>query len=126
MNLDQLIARGAIIQPAMVKKTVTWKHREDGELNEDTFDIHVKKDVSAADFQFIFSGQSDDEYALMPRRVHRLVTLGENGEEKIPYPAAASMRLSLLIALCTAINEVEEESELLHGAASENAGEEKN
>lgn len=110
MNLDQLIACGAIIQPSLLKKTVTWKNRDDdGVMQEYTFDVHIKKEMSGADFEFIFSNRLDEDDVVMARRVHRLVTLGENGEEKIPYEAAASMKPGLLLSLCAAINEIEKE-----------------
>ena len=125
--LDDLIAKGAIIAPASVrvKKSIHWQSRgDDGTAVDVNFDVHIKRDMSAADFQFIFSAAHDEDYAMMARRVHRLVTLGENGDEKIPYEAAASMRVSLLIAICNAINEVEKEREIVEPPAKE--GEEKN
>lgn len=108
MNLDSLIAAGAFVRPGLVKKTVTWKYRdEDEKIVTCEFDIHIKKSMSAADFEYIYSPQSDDDVR-MAKRVNRLVFLGENGEEVIPYAAAESMKPSLLIVLINALNEVEQ------------------
>jgi hypothetical protein len=108
MNLNDLIAAGAFVRPGLVKKSVEWKYRnDDGEVVTCNFDVHVKQDQSAADFEFIYARELDDDVR-MAKRVHRLVTLGETGEEKIPYDAALTMKPELLIVLCRAINEVEQ------------------
>lgn len=110
MNLQSLIAAGAFIRGDYVRKSVKWKH-VDGNQEEITneFDIFVKREQSAADFEFIYRAR-DDQSSIMVRRVARLVRLGENGEEAIPYETADQFQTGLLLALISAVNEVEEEN----------------
>lgn len=110
MDLQRLLAAGAFIKGEYVKKSVKWKH-VDANQEEITneFDVFVKREQSAADFEFIYRAR-DEESSIMVRRVSRLVRLGENGEEAIPYATADQFQTGLLLALVSAINEVEEES----------------
>ncbi len=107
MNLQGLIAAGALVRTGLVVKNISWKYRnEAGEVVVCDFDIHIKQSMSAADFEFIYAKQFSEDVR-MAKRVHRLVYLGEKGEETIPYDAAASMRPDLLMLMCNEINEVE-------------------
>ena len=110
MDLQKLIAAGAFIKGDYVRKSVSWKHVDENQaevVNE--FDIFFKRELSAADFEFIYKAR-DDESSIMVRRVSRLVRLGENGEEAIPYETADQFHTGLLLAFVTAINQVEKEN----------------
>jgi hypothetical protein len=110
MNLEQLMAAGAMLPNSLVKKTVTWKHRDDDKkMMTDIFDVHVKKDMSAADLEFIHLNGNEHE-GIMARRVSRLILLGEDGSERISFAVAASLQPGLLLSLCEAINAVEKEN----------------
>lgn len=108
-NLSMLIAAGALAKVETVKKNVTWKHENDaGEIIEDNFDVFIKLEPSAYDFEFIHLNKKENS-PVIARRVARMIRLGENGEEEIPYETALTMQPSLLVALCLAINDVEKE-----------------
>lgn len=110
MNLDQLIAAGAILPHSLVKKTVTWKHRnQQRKLIVDSFDVYVKKEMSASDVEFIYHNFAENE-GIMARRVSRLIFLGEEGIERISYELAATMDPGLLIAFCDVLNAVAKEN----------------
>lgn len=110
MNLQSLLAAGAFISGDYVRKNVKWNHVNDNQEETVTdFDVFVKRDQSAADFEFIYRPR-DDESSIMVRRVSRLIRLGENGEEAISYATADQFHTGLLLALVGAINEVEKEN----------------
>lgn len=97
MNLQDLIAAGALVQMGFdnaISKSVTWEGH--------TFDVKIKPDASAADFEFIYGTPKADEDSYSARRVHRYVLLP--GDERIPYETARKMKNSLLVAICNAIN----------------------
>lgn len=99
MNLQQLIESGALLGSSahdFVKKSVTWEGN--------TFDVFIKRDMSAADFEYVLKDVGDDD-SRMARRVHRFVSL-DNGE-RIPYETALQFKTGLLIALANAINSVQ-------------------
>ncbi len=104
MRLKDLIDKGAFIDTGVMSRKVTWEGN--------AFDVLVKSEMSAADYEFIYLGLGDrakvDEHdkSLMARRVHRLVRIGPAGEDAISYEDAARMKHSLLMALCVQINEV--------------------
>lgn len=80
-----------------VEKTIHW--------NGNTFEINVKKDLSPADFEFIYASEKKEDDSHMARRVSRCVIIGG---EPIGYDIAKSLKSSLLAAMCTAINEVQD------------------
>lgn len=115
MNLKDLIAAGAIAKSGFddaVTRSVTWEGN--------TFDVKIKRDISAADFEFIYAQAKDDEDSYSARRVHRFVMLTE--EERIPYETARQMKSSLLIAICSAINSVHDQKAI---AEKKNLGQRK-
>lgn len=103
MKLSDLIELGALNTDGVTRRTVKWQEVE--------FDVLIKNEMSAADFEFIFSvGKRDgsvaeSEEAHMARRVHRLARIG-SGSEILPYDQAVRMKLSLLLAICDQINSV--------------------
>lgn len=117
MNLDTLIALGGVVPHSITKKSITWKHRDvsTGEPVEHTFEVFIKRQMSAADAEFIHSSRGEDD-AFSARRVHRLVRiLDPNDAENpngasIPDDFSQNMDLGLLTTICRAINEVEKEN----------------
>lgn len=103
MKLSDLIAHGALNTDGVTRRKVKWQEVE--------FDVLIKNEMSAADFEFIFAvgkrdGKVDEsEEAHMARRVHRLARLGSDSEV-LPYEQAVRMKLSLLLAICDQINSV--------------------
>jgi hypothetical protein len=121
MNLDQLIAAGAILQNGLVKKSVTWKRRDEKKkIKSDTFDVHVKKLLSAADVEFIYHNIAENE-GIMARRVCRLIYLGDDGIQPIPYDLAATMEPTLLMAFCDVLNVVAKENSTPEGEEEKNS-----
>lgn len=80
----------------IVKKSCTWK--------ENTFDINIKKELSPADFEFIYASQKTDSDSHMARRVARSVFIDDL---PIGYEVALTLKPSLLAAMVAAINEVQ-------------------
>lgn len=80
----------------IVEKTVTW--------NGNTFEVKIKKDLSPADFEFIYAHSNTGDDSHMARRVSRSVIIGE---EPVGYDIAKMFKPSLLAAVCTAINEAQ-------------------
>lgn len=115
MNINDLVALGATANSSVVKKTISWKQKKE----EHTFDVFIKKEMSAADFEFIYTNRKEDD-TIMARRVTRLIFLGEKGEESIPYETASSMRWDLLLAMCKAINEVHGDDSADEGDSEKN------
>jgi len=119
MNLQGLVALGAIVKQDFVKKSVVWfAGDEDRKKTKHEFDIYVKRFASAADFEFIYANSKNAEVQ-MARRVCRMVRLGDEAVEVIDYKTAAQMDPSLLLVFCKAINEVEEENKLVDEENSE-------
>jgi uncharacterized hydantoinase/oxoprolinase family protein len=81
----------------LVEKTIKW--------NGHTFEIFVKKDLSPADFEFIYTTEKGKEDSHMARRVARCVFMDG---EPIGYDVAKSLKSSLLAAMCGAINDVQD------------------
>lgn len=97
MNLEELIRSGALLSSANdgpIKKKATWEGK--------VFDVLIKREMSAADFEYIFKDGDDDD-SRMARRVHRLIYLADG--ERIPYETAKQFKPSLLLSLVMAINE---------------------
>lgn len=112
MKLEDLIAAGAIIvnPDERVKKSVKWTGEVNGKSAKLEFDIHVKREMSAADFEYMVVQSSEPDVVRMARRVSRMVTLGDQGEQSIPYDVAREMKPSLLIAFVEQINLVEKDN----------------
>lgn len=115
MILKKLEQLGAIIGPdQFVKKECAFI--PPGSEDVFKFDIFVKLEMSAADYEFINveSAGLDDRH-LMARRIHRMVRVldGDGSDEsamvRIPFETASRFSLPLQVAMCLCINEVERE-----------------
>lgn len=96
MNIDQLMAVGAMAPIKYVIKSIEW----DG----NKFDVKIKSQETPADFEFIYAQQMGTEDAYAARRVHRFVLL--DGDQPVPYEKAVQLKPSLLVCLTHAINQV--------------------
>lgn len=103
-DLASLQGTGVFIDEGIKTETVSWI-KQDGSMVE--FDVFVKAEMSAADYEFIYLGIGDNkqEPSLMARRVHRLVRMA-NGQS-IPLEDAYRFKRELLGAICEAINRAE-------------------
>lgn len=111
MNLSELVGKGAFIDSGITGKSVSWTNDEGSSVE---FEISIKNEISAADYEFIYLGfgaedDADSERSLMARRVHKLTRIGD-GKETIPVEDAKRMKHSLLMAICKRINEVHADS----------------
>lgn len=115
MILKKLEQLGAIIGPdQFVKKECSFI--PPGSDDAFKFDIFVKLEMSAADYEFIFieSAGHDDPH-IMARRIHRMVRVldGDGSDDtalvRIPFETASRFALPLQAAMCLCINEVERE-----------------
>ncbi|WP_411887339.1 hypothetical protein [Hydrocarboniphaga effusa] len=104
LKLQDLLGAGVVISDDVVNEKVLWT-REDGELVE--FDIFVKREMSAADYEFIFLGlgEGSEDKSWMARRVHRMVKMASG--EAFPMSDVVRFKPDLLKAICDAINRVE-------------------
>lgn len=109
MDLKNLLAAGVIVQTELLKRTVVWKHTDENNKKIETeFDVHIKKEASAADVEFIYFNRANTEGTIC-RRVSRMVFLGENGCDVLPHEQVCEMQWKLVLALNEAINKVEKE-----------------
>lgn len=95
MNLQELIKVGAAAPISYVKRPVKWEGHE--------FDVEVKSEMTAADFEFVYRSAVDED-SYMARRVHRFIRLKDG--EQVPYADAKCFKTSLLISLCAEVNAV--------------------
>jgi len=106
MKFSELLEQGGLVAEGVTARKVVWNGAE--------FDVLVKNEMSAADFEFIFAtgtrktGVPDSDEAHMARRVHRLTRLGSD-HAVVPYEQAVKMKLPLLLAICAVINSVHAE-----------------
>lgn len=100
MNIDQLMALGAMAPITYVVKAVEWDGKK--------FNVKIKSEETPADFEFIYARALGGEDAYSARRVHRFVLL--DGDQPIPYEKAVQLKPSLLLCLTDAINQVHKEN----------------
>lgn len=112
MNLQQLLEKGTVSEPKMVKKTVTWERQDPNgnELVSDTFDIFIVCNLSfaASDRILIGDGRYPDA-SQMARAISERVRFGEKGDERMSYNDAARLDPGLGWVLVNAINDVQAE-----------------
>lgn len=100
-TLNDLNSAGAFVATAPVKRTITFT-LDDGE--ERSGDIHVKR-LSIGDHEKLFLGAPDKESrtALL---ISEVITLGEDGTEKISFQQAYQLHPSIAGAMIQQFNEV--------------------
>src|SRR3546814_3555745 len=116
MDLKTLQGLGIATSIGVEKTAVEWDCGEQDGQPVSGFDIFVKREQSAADWEFITiqglaKTQGDGDHNIMARRVHRLVRLGDDGPEVIPFDVALAWKPEFLLSLCTAINRVQKAAE---------------
>lgn len=100
MKLSELLQKGASVDLGYEDKIVTWQNGDEAV----EFDVQVKREISAADFEFIHFGGGGEERSIMARRVHRLALMEG---EAIPFEDAKRMKVSLLVAIAQVLPNVE-------------------
>jgi hypothetical protein len=109
MSLENVLAAGATTDPTFVKQPVEWKTKDaQGDSVVHNFDVFIRKEMTAADFDFIYSKKSDneDENVRACKQIHRFVRMGD-GSEVIPFQKALTFKVSLIVALLDAITAVQ-------------------
>lgn len=105
MKLADLKAKGGCIDPAPVRKTITWKHTvENGEEVTDTFDIWVTR-LSFGVIDRLSKVNSTDRSS-NAELIAASVRLGESGDEPLTYEIAYSLNAALALELVRAVAEV--------------------
>ena len=119
MKLQDLIEIGTV-REGFEPVDVTWHNGEE----ELTFSVLAKREMTAADHEYIFLGTGrqrdaegklieDDHDAFVARRIHRMVRLNNDGvAEVIPYETAKRFKGSLLIAMAQALNSIEKQPDV--------------
>lgn len=104
MKLAELEARGGIVDPTLVRKTITWERKdEDGQVDTVVFDIFVRKNsFGIIDSQM----RSQDERSKSALLISNGVLLGDHGEESITYDQAYRLEPSLAFLMVQAFMEV--------------------
>jgi len=104
MNLQDLIDKGALVREGTERKSVVWNNG-----TEDVkFDILVKREWTVADYESVsgYMSKADrEDISLLAMRVHRMTRQADGN--KFPLEACLRFKVSLLQAICEAINEVE-------------------
>lgn len=105
MKLAELKAKGGCIDPAPVRKTITWKHTDEaGEEQTDTFDVWIVR----LSFGLIdrLSKLNSAERSSNAELIAASVRLGESAEERLTYDIAYNLNASLALELVRAVAEV--------------------
>ena len=100
-SLKELKALGAFVPDKPIKKQIRFKLDGDDEF---VASIHVKK-VGIGDYESLFLSDRE-ERSRTAKAISELVTLGEDGKEKISFEDAYKLHPSLAGAMLSAINEV--------------------
>jgi hypothetical protein len=105
MRLDELRARGGLVDSTLVKTPVEWKKiDEDGKEDLVTFDVFIRKNS----FGLIDLGNqaARENRSRSATIIAGGVLLGEHGEEVMTYDDAYALEPSLSVALFNAFMKV--------------------
>lgn len=113
MKVDELRARGGLIDSSMVKKNITWnKIDEDGQADPVNFDIFVRKNsFGLLDLANQLAREGKSRSAVV---IAHGIRLGDQGEEEMSYEDAYQLDPGLSVVMFQAfmeVNKVREESE---------------
>lgn len=100
-SLKDLKAMGAFVPEKPLKKEIRFKLDGDEEF---VATVHVKK-VGIGDYESLFLGDKE-ERSRTAKAISEIVTLGDDGKEKIGFEDAYKLHPSLAGAMLNAINEV--------------------
>lgn len=105
MNLAEFKSKGACVDLAPVRRTVSWSHADEhGEQITDTFDVWVRR-LSFGTIDRL-SKTADGDRSRNAELIAASIRLGEHAEEAMPYDVAFSLHTSLAIELVRVIGEV--------------------
>lgn len=103
MNLAELTAKGAFVEAAPVKTSVTWtRDNAEGEEVSDTFDVWIRRRSFGTLERVAMLGEDRSKSAKM---LSECVLLGD-AQEAITYEQAYQLDPGLAFALVEAVREV--------------------
>lgn len=105
MKLDELRARGGLIDPTLVKKNVNWRRvDEDGKGEDVNFDVFIRKNsFGLLDLANQMAREGKSRSATV---ISNGVRLGETGEEEMTYEDAYNLEPSLSLVLFQAFMDI--------------------
>ncbi|OFE11379.1 hypothetical protein PHACT_12540 [Pseudohongiella acticola] len=121
MNVEQLIASGAVRPTELIKKEITWARIDESSGDElvDVFDVHVRR-LAYIDqermlrmaFRSSRDASDDDEDAVQPAQhdsttaalICVAIRLGDDASEELTYDQARQLEPNLARAMLDAIN----------------------
>lgn len=105
MNLAEFKSKGACVDLAPVRRTVSWSHTDEhGEPITDTFDVWVRR-LSFGSIDRL-SKTDDSDRSRNAELIAASIRLGEHAEEALPYDVAFSLHTTLAIELVKVISDV--------------------
>lgn len=105
MNLQELKAKGGLVESAPVLKPITWTHEgEDGQLVTDDFTVLVKRQ-SFAVIERLYAPE-EQERSRNTKLIAECVLFGEEGDERLTYEQAQDLQPGLAFLLLAAVHEV--------------------
>lgn len=105
MKLDELRARGGLIDPTLVKKDVTWKKTDaDGNTEDVSFSVFVRK--NSFGLLDLANQQAREGKSRSATVIAHGIRLGDKGEEELTYEDAYNLEPSLSVVLFQAFMEV--------------------
>lgn len=101
MNLDELRARGGLVDPTLIKVNVTWeKVDDDGKVDPVNFDVFVRKNsFGLIDLAIQEERNGKSKTAVI---IQHGVLMGDEGEVKFTYDQAFALKDTLAITLLNA------------------------
>lgn len=103
MKLSELKAKGGFVSAGLVKRSVTWERRVDGEDKSDTFDVFVKRQ-SFGVVESIWS--TPEGKSRSAEYISQCVFLGAKGDERLTHDDALALDPGLAAVLINAANAV--------------------
>lgn len=107
MNLDDLMARGGFVPPALILKNVEWDGANEGPVN---FDVYIKEPSAAAMERLGRSvrdtGDDAEGIARRPMMVALSIFFDAEGKQGFTYEQACNLKFSLCNVLYEAVAEV--------------------
>lgn len=105
MNLAEFKSKGACVDIAPLRRTISWSHvDEHGEQITTTFDVWVRR-LSFGTIDRL-SKTDEGDRSRNAELIAASIRLGEHAEEAMPYDVAFSLHTSLAIELVRVIGEV--------------------
>lgn len=107
MNLKELREKGGIIDASLVKKSVSWKHPDEGGKEvEDVFDVHIRRLAYGMVESILRPDSSGKNRSVTSLLISSAVMFGEDADEQLSYDEAYQLEPGLAAALSIAVKEV--------------------